>query len=146
MSSSLESLVNEAVFVDADKQLGSDLLSFLIIGGASALGFVLLSGFAIGLQTGVADWIVSSLCYALFILPAYSAHRRFSFRSDAPHHRALPAYVTVQLAGIGLATLFSFIAYGMFGLPTLFASSLVIVLTAGVNFMVLKLWAFRHPA
>jgi putative flippase GtrA len=145
MSSSLESLVNETVFVDADKRLGSDLFSFLIIGGVSALGFVLLSGFVIGLETGIADWIVSSLCYALFVLPAYMAHRRFSFRSDAPHAHALPAYVTVQLAGIGLAALFSYVAYGVVGLPAFFASTLVIVLTAGVNFMVLKLWAFRQP-
>jgi putative flippase GtrA len=121
---------------------GAQLLSFLIIGGGAALAFMLFSTLAIALLPGPPRWVVSSGCYALFIVPVYLLHRRFSFRSDAPHSRALPRYVTVQICGLALAAAFSFVAYGVLGLPSLVAAALVIGLTSGVNFMILRLWAF----
>lgn len=145
MSVSLESLIQQPVVDDRDISVGTQLLSFLIVGGLGAGGFVALSSLMIRLPLGPPAWIVSTCCYALLILPVYLAHRRFSFRSDAPHTHALPRYVGVQLCGIALASLFSFVCYGVFGMPTLFASLLVIGLTSGVNFVVLRLWAFAAP-
>jgi putative flippase GtrA len=145
MSISLESLIREPIVDDREISVGAQLLSFIIVGGVGALGFVALSSLMIGLKYGLPSWIVSAGCYALMILPVYLAHRRFSFQSDAPHNHALPRYVGVQLCGITLASLFSFVCYGVFGMPTLFASLLVIGLTSGVNFVVLRLWAFAAP-
>ena len=96
----------------------------------------------IGLRTGVPDWLMSTLCYAAFIGPVYLAHRRFSFRSDAPHGRALPRYIAVQLCGLALASLFSYICYSVLGIPTIAAGILVIALTAGFNFVIVRTWAF----
>src|SRR5215218_2154635 len=87
----------------------TDLVIFVAIGGLAALLYVAGSALMIGLRTGVPDWVMSTLCYAAFIGPVYLAHRRFSFRSDAPHGRALPRYVAVQLCGVALASLFSYI-------------------------------------
>ena len=118
------------------------LLSFLIIGGTAAIAFVGLSAAAVAAPSGLPRWLVSALCYAVFIVPVYLLHRRFSFRSDAPHGKALPRYVLVQISGLALATTFSWLCYSVFGLPTAPAALLVIGLTSGMNFVVLRLWAF----
>ncbi|MNW21468.1 hypothetical protein D3C71_2224120 [compost metagenome] len=43
-----------------------------------------------------------------------------------------------------LAALFSFVVHGVLGVPTVPASMLVIALTSGVNFAVLRSWAFAR--
>ncbi len=142
MSALLETLVRDTA-IDTDRvPVGRQLISFVIVGGSGAACFIGLSSLAIGLHTGIANWIVSALCYAVLIGPVYLMHRRFSFGSEAPHGHALPRYVAVQLSALALASLFSFILYGFFGLPTVLASLLVTGLTSGVNFMILRLWAF----
>ncbi len=144
MSISLESLVPDPLAGSGKVSVGGQVLAFLLVGGSGAVAFVALSGVVIGLHTGVPNWLASTLCYAVLIGPVYFAHHRFSFQSEAPHARALPRYVGVQLCALALAAIFSAIAYGGLMLPTLWASVLVTGLTSGVNFLVLKLWAFAH--
>ena len=122
------------------------LFWFIVVGGSGAVVFVVLSTLAISLRTGVPDWIMSALCYAALILPVYLAHRRLSFRSDAPHTRALPRYVATQACAVALAALISYAVYALPGLPTLVAAVLVSGLTAVFTFVVLKLWAFAARA
>lgn len=143
MSASLQSLMRDQTSsTGTASPVLVQLLAFAIIGGAAALSFVGVSSVAVALFTSVPAWLVSSLCYAAFIVPVYLMHRRYSFQSAAAHGRALPRYVLVQLCGLGLATLFSYVAYGVVGLPTLVAALVVIVLTSGINFLVLRRWAF----
>ena len=142
MSLSLESLMRDQLAVRPRSVVSAQLFAFLLIGGAAALSFVGVSAAAIAAFRELPPWLVSALCYAAYIVPVYLLHRRFAFRSDADHGRALPRYVAVQLCGLGLATLFSWLAYGVVGRPTLLAAILVIGLTSGVNFLVLRGWAF----
>lgn len=143
MSASLQSLMRDQTSpANTASPVLIQLFAFAIIGGAAALSFVGVSSAAIALFRSVPAWLVSSLCYAAFIVPVYLMHRRFSFQSDAAHSRALPRYVLVQLCGLGLATLFSYVAYGVVGLPTLVAAFVVIVLTSAINFLILRRWAF----
>lgn len=144
MSVLLESLVRDS-FVEAPRSsvLG-ELLSFVAVGGTAALAFVGLSMLLTGFDTGVPTWIVSAACYAAFIIPVYLAHRRISFRSHTPHAVALPRYVAVQASAVGLASIFSYVCYQLLGMQSALAAVLVIGLTSGVNFVLLKLWAFAH--
>lgn len=144
MSISLQSLMRDTALDTPRPTLLAELLSFLLVGAGAALCFMGLSMLMIGLRTGIPDWIVSAFCYALFIVPVYLAHRRVSFRSDVPHAVALPRYVAVQLSALCLAALFSFVCYTLLGMQTAIAAFVVIVLTSGVNFIVLKLWAFAR--
>ncbi|MBI4922637.1 MAG: GtrA family protein [Devosia nanyangense] len=139
---SLESLMRESVADNGPSPVLVQLLSFVVIGGAAAAVFVGLSAVAVALPTGLPKWLVSALCYAAFIVPVYLLHRRYSFRSEAPHGQALPRYVVVQVAGLALATGFSWLAYSLFGLANVPAALLVIGLTSGVNFVILRVWAF----
>lgn len=115
---------------------------FLAIGAGAALGFVVVSSILTALTDGPPDWVVSAMCYAGFILPVYLLHRRFTFASDVEHRLALPRYAAVQLIALLLATLFGYVFHGTMGLPSLPAAVLVIALTSGVNYLVLKGWAF----
>jgi putative flippase GtrA len=143
MSASLQSLMMSQIGDAPRGALVRDLLAFVLIGTGAALSFVALSMLAVALLPMVPAWLVSALCYAGFVLPVYLLHRRFSFRSNAAHIRALPRYVIVQFGGIALATLFSWLAYGFVGLPTMVAALTVIGVTSALNFAVLRLWAFR---
>ena len=142
MSAALHSLMRGAPEPgDGGGSLGA-LLRFVAIGASGARGFVLLSSVMISLHTGIEDWIVNTACYAALIVPVYLLHRRFSFGSEAAHGYALPRYMAVQGMALVLAALFSFVAHGVLTLPTLAASLLVISLTSGINFLVLRSWAF----
>lgn len=118
------------------------LIRFGFVGGTGAVAFVAISALAVGARSGVPDWLVSAACYAALILPVYFAHRRFSFRSAAPHRQALPRYAAVQAMAVLLAAGISWAIYAVPGLPTLVAATLVSGLTAAFTFVVLKLWAF----
>lgn len=138
----LESPMHDSAIDARRPTLLGELLSFGLVGGFAALGFVGLSMFMVGIETGLPDWVVSACCYAVFIVPVYLAHRHFSFRSDAPHNVALPRYVTVQMSAMVLAALFSFVCYRVLNLSSGVAAPLIIGLTSGVNFAILRLWAF----
>lgn len=142
MSVSLESLMREPPAERGLSPVLAGLLSFLVIGGTAAVAFVGVSTAAVALVHALPSWVVSALCYAGFIVPVYLLHRRFTFRSDAAHSRALPRYVLVQLGGLALATGFSWLCYGLIGLPAPLAALLVIGLTSALNFVILRLWAF----
>ena len=141
MSASLESLMR-ADRPAAASAGASGLINFILIGAGGAAAFVALSTLMLSLPTGAPEWLVNTLCYAALIGPVYLLHRRYSFRSDAAHRQALPRYVAVQMSALVLAAVFSFVVHGMLSLPTVFASMLVVGLTSGVNYLVLRSWAF----
>lgn len=144
MSAALQSLICDVTPSRARAPLFGGLVAFITIGAAGAAAFVVLSTAMIWLDTGVADWLVNAACYAALIVPVYAMHRRYSFDSDAPHSQALPRYMAVQGMALLLAALFSFVVHGMLAVPTVAASMIVIALTSGVNFMVLRSWAFAR--
>jgi putative flippase GtrA len=144
MGGSLESLMHDVEPMRTPAPSLGGLAAFIVIGASGAAAFVLLSTVMIWLGTGFDDWVVNTACYASLIVPVYLLHRRYSFTSDAPHSQALPRYMAVQAMALLLAALFSYVVHGVLGVPTLPASMLVIALTSGVNFMVLKSWAFAR--
>ncbi|HTJ58222.1 MAG TPA: GtrA family protein [Devosiaceae bacterium] len=122
------------------------IFAFAMVGGSGAAAFVLLSTLLVGAHLGLPNWLGSTLCWAALIGPVYLAHRRFSFRSAAPHGQALPRYVGVQVCALLLAALFSYVAYSVFAFPVVWASLIVTGAVSGVNFLILRLWAFAHHA
>ena len=142
MSASLDSLMSDIPAVDTSPSRLHSAFFFLCIGGSGAVAFVVLSTLMIWLDTGLPAYVVNALCYGALIVPVYLLHRRFSFQSDASHWQALPRYLAVQVSAVLLAALFTFVIHGVLEVPTLFASMLVIGLTSGVNYFVLRSWAF----
>jgi putative flippase GtrA len=122
--------------------LAGAFVSFLVYGGVAAAIYIGLTAFFIELHTGVPDWIVSSICYAALIGPVYYVHRRWSFRSDAPHMHALPRYIVVQLTGLAVVAAFSYVAFETLHLPSFVGATSVMLLSALIKFVVLRFWAF----
>lgn len=144
MNVSFQSLIRGQSTADRRSTL-VELLSFLAVGGLGALSFVVVSTAAITLFAQYPAWIVSACCYAAHIVPVYLLHRKFVFRSTTvTHSTALPRYAAVQLCGVVLATVFSWVAYGVVGLPNIAAAVLVTGLTSGINFVILRVWAFSN--
>lgn len=142
MSVALESLMRQTLSPESPPRQRSGIVSFLLIGAGAAIGFVILNSIAIQLFPAQQSGWVSGVCYGLFVLPVYWLHRRYSFRSSLAHVHAFPRYLAVQGVALGLAALFGAVLHGVIGLPSVPASVLVIALTSGVNFLVLRSWAF----
>ena len=142
MSMSLQSLMRDSLEQTSTRPVAAELGWFLLVGGGAALALAAVTTAMIALRTGVPDWIVAALCYAAFIGPVYLLHRRLSFRSAAAHGQAFPRYVAVQVSAIVLVSLFSWLCYSVLGVQPTIGSVIVLGMTAGVNFAVLKLWAF----
>ena len=143
MNVALESLMPAYPENGAVHPVGGEVLMFFVIGAIAAASFVAVSTALIWVLPMVESWLVSTLCYAGFIVPVYLLHRRFSFGSEVPHGQARPRYIAVQMIALALATMFSFLLHGTFALPSLMAGILVIVLTSGLNYLVLRAWAFN---
>ncbi|GLQ08433.1 hypothetical protein GCM10007913_03650 [Devosia yakushimensis] len=144
MNAALQSLLPDMGRAGTERHVLLDLAAFLCIGGSGAMGFIALSSLVAGLGTGLPLWLTNGLSYAAMIVPVYLLHRRFSFGSNAPHGQALPRYVGVQLLSVLLVALFSFVVHGLFDLAAVGASTIVAGLTAAVNFVVLRGWAFAQ--
>ncbi len=142
VSIALESLMRGTLDQARERPVATELGWFVLVGGGAALALAAVTTAMISLRTGLPDWAMAALCYAAFIGPVYLLHRRLSFRSEAAHGRAFPRYVAVQLSAIALVSLFSFVCYSVFGVATAVGSVIVLGLTAAVNFVLLKLWAF----
>ena len=71
---------------------------------------------------------------------ASCAHAVVGFRGVSEMPSPFASFAVA--ACLGLATLFSFVAYGIVGLPTLSAAIVVTILTSGINFLILRRWAF----
>lgn len=144
MSASLERLVLQFTRPSVQANPLAGLINFIGIGGTAATLYVLVTTALIGFGTGVPDWIVNTVCYGAMVVPVYLLHRRFSFKSDVRHGHALPRYLAVQGMAVVLAGIFSYLIHGFLTLPTILASMLVVGLTAGLNFIVLRGWAFAR--
>ncbi len=142
MSMSLESLMRDSLEQTSERPVMTELGWFVLVGGGAMLSLAVVTTVMISLRTGVPDWLMGALCYAAFVVPVYLLHRRLSFRSAAAHRQAFPRYLAVQLSAIALVSLFSWLCYTALGIETAVGSAIVLGLTAGVNFVVLKLWAF----
>ena len=123
-------------------KIATGMMSFFGIGLGAAAGFAVLTTLFVPRFAEVPGMLVSALVFAVLLVPTYLLHRRFAFFSEAAHGEALPRYAVVQLAALFAAGVFSFVAYGIVGMPHLGTGLLVFLLTVGVNYSILRRWAF----
>lgn len=123
-------------------RLATGLLRFLAIGTGAVTLYVVISE---SLEPRFADLpagLLPVVVFAALVAPTYLLHRRFAFFSTTPQAGAFLRYTAVQLAVLLVAAVFSFVAHGVIGAPHLGAGLLVFFLTFGVNFSILRRWAF----
>ena len=118
------------------------LAAFIGIGAGLGLIYALLEQGFVTAYPAVAPLEIQALLFASLLVPGYQLHRRICFASETPHFRAVMRYVTIQLGVLCLAGFFSQLAHGVTGMAHMTTVFLVFALTAGVNFTVLRTWAF----
>ncbi len=119
-------------------------LRFLCVGGsATALQYALLIGLV-----HVAAWApltASVTSYALSTLYNYLANHRLTFRSSRSHLSALPRFLLIALAGLGLNAAIMWLGHERWHLHYLMAQLLATATTLGWNFAASRRWAFAPP-
>lgn len=117
---------------------------FLLIGGLNtALGYVLFRLFlhALGDRPAAAG-AAQAGAYAVGIALSYAANRRWTFRSDGSHRRALPRFLAAQLGALALSTSLTQLGVTALGLPPSVAWVLVTGVVTVVNFLTQRYWVF----
>lgn len=121
--------------------LGAIVL-FAVIGMLAILAQAALVSAFVPAFAELAAWQMQVLLAATLALPAYQLHRRFCFDAVAPHLRALPRYLAVQIGVFALAALFAGLAHGVAGMAGMTTVLLVFLVTAAANHHLLATWAF----
>lgn len=115
-------------------------LAFLAVGGMNGVCYVI---FAWVLHFfGLSPTLSSATAYSLCIPPGYLGQRWYTFRSVRPHSTAAIRYVAVQGIGLLVATVVTFFASTVLGLPALLAFFLAAVAAASVSYLIQKFWVF----
>jgi putative flippase GtrA len=87
-------------------------------------------------------WLASGLAYALAAVWSYVGHRRFSFRSGAPHSVSGPRFALVTVTGQGLAVAIPALMTDLAGLPQLAATLAVCVVCPAASFLLNSRYVF----
>lgn len=118
-----------------------ELCRFIVVGGASALSYSLMSA-ALTVWLQLVPALASTIAYISMLLPTYMIQRRFTFRSAAPMRRSLPRYIIVHSLLMAIGSICSSKLVETYGWQPLPAFLLVGPLLAASSFMLQKLWTF----
>lgn len=75
---------------------------------------------------------------------SYLGHRRFTFRSDVAHARALPKFFATVIAGLVLNQSIVYVAVTLLGWPYIAALALVVTVVPVAVYLALRDWTFRE--
>jgi putative flippase GtrA len=128
-------------WIGSNRQV-SEIAWFLLVGGLSALLYIVISA---GLTTlGVRPSIALLMTLVLLVPPTYLAQHRLTFQSDVEHLVAFPRYVTTQLMGNAVGLLGTAMFASAIQRQPFLAFTIIAVGVASLNYGWLKLWAFRR--
>jgi putative flippase GtrA len=124
-----------------DQAALAKLLRFTMVGLAAmaAYAIAVTALAALGLRP---QWLASGLAYAIAAIWSYIGHRRFSFRSDAPHAVAGPRFVVVTLTGQALAIAIPALITDVAGYPGHVATLAVCLVCPAVSFLLNSSFVF----
>jgi putative flippase GtrA len=121
--------------------MGRQLVAYTVVGGTGALAYAAIATTLT--MMGGTVWIVSTVCYALFIPVMYLAQRGWTFGSQNSHISSFPKYVVTQAFGLAIAAIVPHALVNGLGISAPIAYLFVLGIIAIGNFVVLKFWAFR---
>jgi putative flippase GtrA len=115
--------------------------SFLAVGlVATGLQYLILVALVEFLRWPVVT--SSSIGFALSALLNYSLNHRYTFRSDAPHHRAFPKFFSVAAAGLALNALLMDMLANKAMIPYLMSQVICTGIVLIWNFTANRVWTF----
>lgn len=103
---------------------------------------------AIGLTleslTPLSAFTANLIAFSVAFLVSYFGHKRFSFRSDAAHRRALPRFLAVALTGLALNQAIVLVMVNLMGWPYAVALICIILTVPALTYVLSRAWAFRQ--
>lgn len=112
------------------------------IGGAASY-YVLLLGMVELL--GITVMIATSIAFVLVVLQNYVLHRKWTFRSDAPHGTALPLFLGMSLAGFAINWSLMHLGVQRLFIDYRLVQGVAIVAVVVWNFVISRLVIFASP-
>jgi len=95
------------------------------------------------IELGSIHYLVSANIAALVAWGfAYLVHRGFVFRAQVSHARSGPRFIALQLGLLGLANVLLYMGVGVMGIHYFLAVVAVSVITAVLNYTLMKLVVF----
>lgn len=118
---------------------------FMSFAGVGLLAAVFHYGTLIGLvEFGVLDPVAATLCgFIAGGLVSYILNRSLTFRSDRPHHAALPRFLLIAGVGFALTGLLMGVFHTWLALPYVPAQFVVTGIVLLWTFSANRLWTFR---
>lgn len=98
---------------------------FLLVGGSAALLYLIISTCLV-IIFDIKEWLASSISWTICIIPAYLGQKILTFKSEISHQFAFPRYLLLQIIGILLSSILSFLLSSFTQLNTLAIFSIVI--------------------
>ncbi|WP_162718878.1 GtrA family protein [Brucella anthropi] len=118
-----------------------EAIRFLFVGGTGAalylVGSILLS------RAGLSPQTSSVISYSILIPIMYTAQRVLTFRSNEPLIASFLKYSMTQMASLVTSYILPVLFLHYVAAPAYFSFGLVLLVTATLNYGLLKFWAFR---
>lgn len=119
-----------------------EIFRFLAVGGTGAalyfFGALLLNRF------GLVPQLASFVAYAVLVPCMYTAQRVVTFKSKEPVLASFVKYVLTQAASLLTSYLLPFLLFRNGHVSPAISFALVLVVTACLNYFLLKFWTFRN--
>jgi putative flippase GtrA len=117
------------------------LVSFLLVGAAAtALQYIVMFGLHAG--AGVAALPASAIGFCASAAFNYACNAAFTFRSNQPHHQAIPRFAVTAAAGLAINSLLLSLLITL-GLPLVPAQVLTTVGVLSWNYCINAIWTFK---
>ena len=103
---------------------------FLLVGGSATLLYLIISTCLV-IVFEAKEWLASSISWVICIIPTYLGQKKLTFKSEVSHQFAFPRYLFLQIIGILLSAILSFLLnkFTQFNTLTIFS---VVILTVTV--------------
>lgn len=117
---------------------------FALVGGFATLVHACVLALLVELG-GVRPTFANLAAFLTALSVSYFGHRGFTFRSDAPHHRAAPGFLFAALAGLGVNLILFLVLTDVFSVHYAIVFALVTLLAPCVVYVIARDHAFKEP-
>jgi putative flippase GtrA len=121
---------------------GESVPAFAAVGIAATLVHAAV-GLTLESAAALSAFVANLIAFSVAFLVSYFGHRRFSFRSEAAHSRALPRFGAVALTGLALNQMLVLAIVNGGGLPYAVALAVIVATVPALTYVLSRLWAFR---
>ena len=133
------------------QQSGKQFVKFAVVGGIGTIvnlvvlkATLLIWGHFAAETPFAVEIFASGLAFAVAVVNNYLLNRWWTFRSKGSFGGEFVKFLIVSIAGLGLNELAFWLFRGQLGIGVLVSQCLAILCVLPFNFIVNKLWSFRH--